>query len=86
MILYLSCYQYFLWFYEIAQGIGDDGIKALAEALKINTKAKVVDVSGTGTLENGRFKTTAANFGEVGATALSEMLKINSTITELRAN
>jgi len=51
--------------------IGDEGAKALAEALKVNTTLEYLQLAGCG-------------IGDAGAAALAEALRFNTSLTELR--
>ena len=51
--------------------IGDDGAKAIAEALKIHAVVTTLDLNSN-------------NIGPVGAIAIAEALKVNAVLTELR--
>ena len=75
--------------------IGDRGATSLSEALKSNTTLTKLDLSGENKKKTHKrhpltnhsflflFTSTDNNIGGTGATSLSELLKSNTTLTEL---
>ena len=81
------------WLLHIANNIGDEGAKALGEALKENKTLTYLDISGTSSFRDGLTYLDAADnlwmviigngIGDEGAKALSDSLKENKTLKVL---